>query len=62
MMQNGCNMPTSTMRENVHQRFSGLDKLVSETFSEDSRGQATQPGQISIWPESEFYTMSHPDE
>jgi hypothetical protein len=55
-------MPTSTMRENVHQRFSGLDKLVSETFSEDSRGQATQPGQISIWPESEFYTMSHPDE
>jgi len=33
-------MPASTMREDIHQRFSGLDKLVSETFSEDPRGQA----------------------
>jgi len=32
-------MPISTIREDIHQRFSGLEKLVSETFPEDSRGE-----------------------
>jgi hypothetical protein len=31
-------MLKSTIREDIHQRFSGLENLVSETFPEDCRG------------------------